>query len=285
MNVTPFDVSRQVDYNELVSKFGAEYISDELLQRFERVTHKPLHSWLRRKFFFAHRQLDNILDAYENGEPIFIYTGRGPSSDALHIGHLIPFMFTKYLQDAFDCPVIIQIADEEKFYFKSLDFEIIHKYGIENIKDIIACGFNPKKTYIFSNREYRLNVKEFEIFVSEMKKKVSVHTLNQLFGLNASCNVGQYDCPIYQAAASFYQAFPHIFSKPTTCLVSYAIDQNVYFKLARDISTEMHLIKPCSIISKFISPLCGLAGKMSSSVLNENSVFLNDNNITIKKKL
>ena len=45
-----------------------------------------------------HRDLDVVLDNYEAGKPMYLYTGRGPSSEALHLGHLIPFMFTKYLQ-------------------------------------------------------------------------------------------------------------------------------------------------------------------------------------------
>ena len=39
----------------------------------------------------------NILDRYEQGKPFFMYTGRGPSSDSMHLGHLIPFMFTKFV--------------------------------------------------------------------------------------------------------------------------------------------------------------------------------------------
>ena len=39
---------------------------------------------------------------------------QGPSSEALHLGHLIPFMFTKWLQDAFDVPLVIQVTDDEK---------------------------------------------------------------------------------------------------------------------------------------------------------------------------
>ena len=39
---------------------------------------------------------------------------QGPSSDALHLGHLIPFMFTKWLQSAFKVPLVIQLTDDEK---------------------------------------------------------------------------------------------------------------------------------------------------------------------------
>lgn len=86
-------------------KWATKLIDDDLLARFERLTgHKP-HRWLRRGLFFSHRDFDRILDKYEAGEPFFLYTGRGPSSDAVHLGHTIPFSFTKWLQDVFDVPL------------------------------------------------------------------------------------------------------------------------------------------------------------------------------------
>lgn len=39
---------------------------------------------------------------------------QGPSSGSLHMGHLVPFLFTKWLQDAFNVPLVIQITDDEK---------------------------------------------------------------------------------------------------------------------------------------------------------------------------
>lgn len=41
------------------------------------------------------RDMNQVLDAYENKKPFYLYTGRGPSSEAMHLGHLIPFIFTK----------------------------------------------------------------------------------------------------------------------------------------------------------------------------------------------
>lgn len=45
---------------------------------------------------------------------------RGPSSESLHLGHLVPFLFTKWLQEAFNVPLVIELTDDEKFLFKSL---------------------------------------------------------------------------------------------------------------------------------------------------------------------
>lgn len=64
---------------------------------------------LRRKIYFSHRDLKQILDIVEQKKPFFLYTGRGPSSGSLHLGHLVPFFFAKYLQDTFNVPLVIQV--------------------------------------------------------------------------------------------------------------------------------------------------------------------------------
>lgn len=112
------------------------------------------HRFLRRGLFFSHRDLGLLLDAVERGEPFFLYTGRGPSSEALHLGHLVPFHFTAWLQKAFRAPLVVQLTDDEKFLWKDLSLEECHRLAFENAKDIIACGFDPQRTFIFSDLDY-----------------------------------------------------------------------------------------------------------------------------------
>lgn len=83
-----------------------------------------------------------------------MHAGRGPSSEALHLGHLIPFMFTKWLQDAFKCPLVVQLTDDEKCLWKDLPTAEARRLARENCKDIIACGFDVRKTFVFSDFEY-----------------------------------------------------------------------------------------------------------------------------------
>ena len=88
-------VAKAIDYSKLVEEFGTKKILEADLKRFEEVTgHKP-HRFMRREIVFSHRDLNLILDRHERGEPFFLYTGRGPSSDSMHIGHTVPFDFTK----------------------------------------------------------------------------------------------------------------------------------------------------------------------------------------------
>lgn len=45
----------------------------------------------------------------------------------------------------FNCPLVIQLTDDEKYLWKKLTLEECINMGYENAKDIIACGFDPKK--------------------------------------------------------------------------------------------------------------------------------------------
>ena len=104
--VNPWSVESEgaINYDRLIVKFGSQAIDSSLLERIERVIGRKPHRFLRRGLFFSHRDLHQLLDLYEKGEKFYLYTGRGPSSEALHLGHAIPFHFTKvfhYFLDIF----------------------------------------------------------------------------------------------------------------------------------------------------------------------------------------
>ena len=110
--------SNGFDYLKLLNQFGTNPITPALIKRIESLTGRSVHTLLRRGIFFSQQDLELFLNHYEQGKPVYVYTGRGPSSESMHLGHLVPFEFTKYLQDAFGCIVVIQMSDDEKFYFK-----------------------------------------------------------------------------------------------------------------------------------------------------------------------
>lgn len=284
--VTPWKVSGKINYNKLIDQFGTERIDNDLINRFESVINKPVHPWIKRGIFFTHRGLNTILNAYENRQNIFLYTGRGPTTEAMHLGHLVPFMMTKWLQETFNCPLIIQISDEEKYAFKKKDFNEIYNMGFENAKEIIAIGFKPENTFFFSNRDYRLNCRNFEILASEMKNITNLKDVQKIFGFDENSTISQIDWPFYQTAAAYSKSYPSIFKDASAlCLIPHAIDQDPYFRMARDLSNKLNLLKPCSIMSTFLPPLNGVNGKMSSSENSQFSIFLNDDPKTIKTKI
>ncbi len=142
--VTPWHVEGDIDYDKLIKRFGTQKISLELLEKIKNLA-KEDHFMLRRGIFFSHRDMNRILEDYEKGKDFFLYTGRGPSGHT-HIGHLVPWVFAKWLQEKFDVNLYFQLTDDEKFYSKpNLTLEETNKFAYENALDFIALGFNPKK--------------------------------------------------------------------------------------------------------------------------------------------
>jgi tryptophanyl-tRNA synthetase len=99
--VTPWDVKGEVvdgvqvgiNYDKLMSQFGCAPLTSELIARFEKLTGERAHILLRRGMFYCHRDFEKILDLYEAKKPFYLYTGRGPSSESMHLGHMVPFVF------------------------------------------------------------------------------------------------------------------------------------------------------------------------------------------------
>ncbi|KAH8833482.1 tryptophanyl-tRNA synthetase [Flagelloscypha sp. PMI_526] len=292
--VTPWDVQggvsadgkqQAINYNKLIDQFGTRRIDDTLLQRFEKLTgHKP-HLLLRRGMFFSHRELDKILDRFEQGKPFFLYTGRGPSSDSMHLGHQIPFVFTKWLQDVFNVPLVVQLTDDEKFLFKhELKVEQTKKFSLANAKDIIAVGFDVKKTFIFSDYAYMGG--SFYENVSKISRQITYNQAKATFGFTDSDNIGKIHFAAIQAAPSFSNSFPQIFGTKADipALIPCAIDQDPYFRLTRDIAQKLKYPKPSLIHSQFFPALQGPQTKMSASDPN-SSIFMTDTQNQIKNKI
>ncbi|KDR18550.1 tryptophan--tRNA ligase, cytoplasmic-like isoform X1 [Zootermopsis nevadensis] len=274
-----------IDYDKLIKRFGSSKIDDELLDRFEKVTGHPIHHLLRRGIFFSHRDMHKILTLYEQGKPFYLYTGRGPSSSSMHVGHLIPFIITKWLQDVFDVPLVIQLTDDEKFLWKDMKLDDANRLAFENAKDIIACGFDVEKTFIFSDFDFIGQCPAFYRNMIKIGKCVTFNQVKGIFGFGDSDVIGKISFPAVQAAPSFSSSFPFIFGKANLpCLVPCAIDQDPYFRMTRDVAPRLGYHKPALLHSSFFPALQGAQTKMSASDSN-TSIFLTDTPKQIKNKV
>ena len=54
-----------IDYDKLVDKFGCTKMSQELIDKIEKLTGEKPHRFIRRGMFFCHRDLDICLNGYE----------------------------------------------------------------------------------------------------------------------------------------------------------------------------------------------------------------------------
>jgi tryptophanyl-tRNA synthetase len=276
-NVTPWEVEGEVDYNELIEKFGTKPISQEILEKIKKITGE-IHPMLRLQYFFSHRDFDWVLDKHENGENFYLYTGRGPSG-MVHMGHLMPWIFTKYLQDKFDSKLLFQLTDDEKFlYSQDRSREEIARYTYENILDIIAVGFNPHRTKIIIDTKH---IQYLYPIATEIAKRITFSVAKSVFGFSSSTNIGMIGFPPIQAAPCFLPSI--IEGRATPVLIPAAIDQDPYWRMTRDVAERMGYYKPAQIHSKFI-PSLGLLGKMSSSK-PQTALLTSDEPEIIEKKV
>ncbi|MBI2584234.1 MAG: tryptophan--tRNA ligase, partial [Candidatus Aenigmarchaeota archaeon] len=281
MKVTPWEVSGHIDYEKLISQFGTSHITSQLLERLEKAAGES-HFMLRRRIFFSHRDLDWLLDKNEKGEKFALYTGRGPSGDT-HLGHLMPWIFCKWLQDAFDAELYFQITDDEKFLKGGADaklgLEDTNKIAYENALEFIALGFDPKKTFLFVDTDYANTMYKIAVKAARF---TTFSTAKAVFGFDNSTNVGMAFYPSMQIATCFLPSV--LKGKNVPVLIPAAIDQDPYWRIARDVAERLGYYKPAAIHNTFMPGLKGIDSKMSASI-PDSAIFTTDTPEDARKKI
>ena len=277
MIVTPWKVVGNIDYDKLIVQFGVEPLTDELLERV-KMRAGFLHVQLRRRLFFSHRDMDWVLDRYDAGEKFALYTGRGPSGP-IHLGHLVPWLFTKYLQDAYDAELFFEMTDDEKFLIHpEFSLDTTRNWALENALDVIAVGFDRKKTHIIYDVDH---IKSLYPIALNVAKHTTISTAKAVFGFDDSSNIGIAFFPAIQASPCFIPSVVH--GKNVPCFIPAAIDQDPYWRVTRDIAEKLGYYKPSQIHCKFL-PGLGRGGKMSAS-MPETCIFTIDTPEEAEKKV
>jgi len=270
--VTPWHVEGDIDYDKLIKQFGTQKISNDLLLKLQKVTGED-HFMLRRGVFFSHRDLNLILENYEKGKDFFLYTGRGPSGHT-HIGHLVPWVFAKWLQDKFNVNMYFQLTDDEKFFAKQdLSLDQTTNFAFENALDFIALGFKPEKTKIIVNTK---NIKTLYPIAAQVAKKINFSNTKAVFGFTNDTNVGMIFYTSMQSAPCFIE--------DKQVLIPLGVDQDPHFRITRDIAPKINKIKPSLIHNIMIPSLLGPGGKMSASD-EKNTIYTTDSPEVVKKKI
>ncbi len=275
--VTPWEVSGEVDYERLIERFGTSEIDEPLLRRIERLA-GGLHLLLRRRIFYSHRSLDWILDEYERGNRFVLYTGRGPSGHT-HLGHLMPWMLTRWLQEKFEAKLLFQLTDDEKFLFKQeLSLEDTKRFAYENALDVVALGFEPDKTEIFLNTEY---IKSQYRLALKVAKRTTFSTAKAVFGFGNDTNIGLIFFTCMQSAPCFLETERQ--GRAVPVLIPCAIDQDPHFRITRDAAPHLGYPKPALVHCKFFPSLAG-GSKMSASS-PESSIYTTDSPEEARRKI
>lgn len=247
----------------MTDSFGLNPFTEEQLARFSFL---PPHL---RNILHFHRDADTIDFAKER---YFIYTGRGPSKASFHIGHLPALRLCLALQKQCDTLIQFMIADDEKMIRDGIPDATMRDNVTATIAQLHRLGFTESNTQFRVNSD-GLSAAEYGLIV-RMMSLVSIHTLDSIFGSKRS--VGDYFYPLIQILPCMVAG--------ARCIVVAGVDQDPFFRLARDIARRLGFPPPIILYTRSVPGLDG-SDKMSTSVPESMPIYLSDTPAEITAKV
>ncbi len=175
----------------------------------------------------------------------------------------------------------IQITDDEKFWARSgLTREETAQWGFENLYDLLALGFDPKRTHVFFDSRSIAALYPLAIRVA---RKIPYSTVKAVFGFEPSTNIGLVFYTALQTVPAFWPSWAE--GRTVPCLIPCGIDQDPHFRVTRDIAEGLGYPKPALLHSQMVPGLLGDSTMSTSGDRADNSLFLNDPPEAVDRKI
>ncbi|MBS7653721.1 MAG: tryptophan--tRNA ligase [Candidatus Bathyarchaeia archaeon] len=243
--IDPFGITLIEDYEKLFAEFGIQSFKPLLSQM------PNPSAAMRRGIIFGHRDFERILEAMKKHSEFAVMSGIKPTGE-FHLGTLMTAREIIYFQQqgaiAFYC-----IADIEAYEDNGISFEESKKIAVNNIADMLALGFDPKRGYVYcQSREER--VKDLAIAFS---RGVTLATMKAIYGER---HMGLYLSALIQAGDILLPQIEE-FGGPKPTVVPVGVDQDPHIRFTRDLATRFYgkygFIPPSSTYHKLIKALDG----------------------------
>ncbi len=254
------------DNRKLVEKFGAHPIS--------KLKDTPDFYTFNKGLMYSHRDFEGFFSALKKGEKCAIVSGLN-ASGTLHIGHKPVFDTNLFFQKQYRIPVFIPISDDESYVTgKVKNQEEALKYSFELAKELLAYGFDPKKTYFIIDQIYT----DIYNLAIKLSKKINYSEVKATYGYKPEENIGLHFYPAIQSA---HILFPQEKYGIKNVLVPIGPDEDAHIRISRDIARKADYKLP-AILHIFFLP--GTDGEKMSKSKN-NAIFFKDSPEEIRKKV
>mgnify|MGYP001465498932 FL=1 len=219
MEIDPWASKGVENYKEICDKFGLDMIDSKKLPN-------PTHLH-RRGIIFAHRDLDNVLEAKKAGRPFGVLSGLMPSGQ-IHLGHKMVIDQAKWFQDL-GGDVTITVADLEAHATRGLSLEKCREYAIEEyISNYAGMGLDPEKTSIYFQSERPIVQK----LGFTLGKKTNLSEMEAIYGFSGDTNLAHVQSPLVQAGDIVHPQLEE-YGGLRPIVVPVGIDQDPHIRLTR----------------------------------------------------
>ena len=134
--IDPWGSAQSTDYDRIIDQFGLSSMDNVTLENPSR-----LH---RRGIVFAHRDMDQILDAQRRGDGFGVLTGLMPSGQ-MHMGHSMVIDQVKWFQEQ-GGDVTIAVADLESQATRGVSLQKGRENALqEYVEHYPAMGLDVEK--------------------------------------------------------------------------------------------------------------------------------------------
>ena len=219
MEIDPWASKGIQNYREICKKFGLDAIEHTKLPN-------PTHLH-RRGIIFAHRDLDNVLQARKKGRSFGVLSGLMPSGQ-IHLGHKMVIDQAKWFQDL-GGDVTITVADLEAHATRGLSLEKCRQYAIEEyISNYAGMGLDPDKTSIYFQSERPIVQK----LGFTLGKKTNLSEMEAIYGFSGETNLAHIQSPLVQAGDIVHPQLDE-YGGLRPIVVPVGIDQDPHIRLTR----------------------------------------------------
>ena len=219
MEIDPWASKGVENYKEICDKFGLDMIDSNKLPN-------PTHLH-RRGIIFAHRDLDNVLEAKKAGRPFGVLSGLMPSGQ-IHLGHKMVIDQAKWFQEL-GGDVTITVADLEAHATRGLSLEKCKEYAIEEyISNYAGMGLDPEKTSVYFQSERPIVQK----LGFTLGKKTNLSEMEAIYGFSGDTNLAHVQSPLVQAGDIVHPQLEE-YGGLRPIVVPVGIDQDPHIRLTR----------------------------------------------------
>ncbi|MEC9211975.1 MAG: tryptophan--tRNA ligase [Candidatus Thermoplasmatota archaeon] len=222
--IDPWGSAQSTDYDRIIDRFGLTSMEGVQLD-----SPSKLH---RRGIVFAHRDVDQILEAQRTGAPFGVLTGLMPSGQ-MHLGHSMVVEQAKWFQQQ-GGDVTIAVADLESQATRGVSLAKGRTVALEEyISHYAALGLDPAKTNVY----FQSTRPVVQRLGFQLGKRTNLSEFEAIYGFGGETNLAHVQAPLVQVGDILHPQIDE-YGGLRPIVVPVGVDQDPHLRLTRGLASK-----------------------------------------------
>jgi|TARA_B110000459_G_scaffold189427_1_gene223556 tryptophanyl-tRNA synthetase len=222
--IDPWGSAQSTDYDRIIEQFGLSSMDGMTLENPSR-----LH---RRGIVFAHRDLDQVLEAKRRGDGFGVLTGLMPSGQ-MHMGHSMVIDQVKWFQEQ-GGDVTIAVADLESQATRGVSLEKGRKIALEEyVANYAALGLDVEKTNVYFQSSRPI----VQRLGFQLGKRTNLNEFEAIYGFGGETNLAHVQAPMVQVGDILHPQTEE-YGGLRPIVVPVGVDQDPHLRLTRGLAAK-----------------------------------------------